>query len=156
MQLRCASEACRGALRSGTVASFPIAAVGNDRLGSALVQLLAQFSAVVVFVAEHSFRWLHSADEALRDRAIVCFASSQQNGDEAPFSICECMDLRVAPSTRAANSLFLLPTFPPDAERCALTCVESIICVSVDRPFLASSRNRFSQMPRRAQRTKRL
>src|SRR5215469_6686955 len=27
---------------------------------------------------------------------------------------------------------------------------ESIICVSADRPFLASSRNRFSQTPRRA------
>ena len=47
------------------------------------------------------------------------------------FSICECcVDLRVAPSARAANSLLLLPPFPPDAERCALTCVESIICVS--------------------------
>src|SRR5262249_44277190 len=32
------------------------------------------------------------------------------------------------------------PPFPPAAERCALTCVESIICVSVDRPFPASSR----------------
>jgi len=65
-------------------------------------------------------------------------------------------DLRVAPSARAANSLLPLPPFPPAAERCAFTCVESIICVSVDRPFLASSLNRFSQMPRRAQRTKRL
>src|SRR6188472_1687115 len=135
---------------------FPVAAVGNDRLGSALVQFVAQFGAVVGLVAEHVFRWLHPADEALRDRAIVCFASSQQNGDEAPFSICECVNLRVAPSARAANSLLLLPPFPPAAERCALTCVESIICVSADRPFLASSRNRFSQIPRRAQRTKRL
>src|SRR3977135_2762647 len=135
---------------------LPIAAVGNDRLGSALVQLVAQFSAVVGLVAEHAFRWLHSADEALRDRAIVCFASSQQNGDEASLSICECVNLRVAPSARAANSLFLLPPFPPAAERCAFTCVESIICVSVDRPFPASLRNRFSQTPRRAQRTKRL
>src|SRR5258707_1727775 len=130
---------------------LPVAAVGNDRRGSALVQFVAQFSAVVGLVAEHALRWLHSADDALRDRAIVCFASSQQNGDEAPFSICECGNLRVAPSARAANSLLLLPPFPPAAERCALTCVESIICVSADRPFLASSRNRFSQIPRRAQ-----
>ena len=49
---------------------------------------------------------------------------------------------------RAANSLFLLPPFPPEAERCTLTCVESIICVSTQRPFPASSRNRFSQIPR--------
>ena len=92
---------------------FPVAAVRNDWLGSALVQFVAQFSAVVGLVAKHALRWLHSADEARRDRAIVCFAASQQNGDEAPFSICECVDLRVAPSTRAANSLFLLPLFRP-------------------------------------------
>jgi len=60
----------------------------------------------------------------------------------APFNICECVNLRVAPSARAANSLLLLPPFPPAAERCAFTCVESIMCV---RPFPASSRNRFSQ-----------
>src|SRR6202040_2352001 len=108
-------------------------------------------------VAQHPFRRLHSADQALRDRAIMRFASSQQDGEKAPFSICECVYLRVAPSARAANSLLLLPPpFPPAAERCAFTCVESIICVSVDRPFPASSRNRFSQTPRRAQRTKRL
>src|SRR6516225_9230692 len=107
------------------------------------------------FVAEHPFRRLHSANETLSDRAIVCFTSGQQDGDKAPFNICKCVNLRVAPSARAANSLLLLPPLPA-AERCAFTCVESIICVSVDRPFLASSLNRFSQMPRRAQRTKRL
>ena len=37
------------------------------------------------------------------------FTSRQQNGDEASFSICECVNLRVAPSTRTANSLLLLP-----------------------------------------------
>ena len=135
---------------------FPVAAIWNDRLGSALIQFLAQFGAVVCLVAKHPFRRLYSADQALRDRAIMRFTSSQQDGEKAPFSICECVYLRVAPSARAANSLLLLPPFPPAAERCAFTCVESIICVSVDRPFPASSRNRFSQTPRRAQRTKRL
>ena len=67
----------------------------------------------------------------------MCFASSQQDGDKAPFSICKCVNLRVAPSARTANSLLLLP-LPPAAERCAFTCVESIICVSVDRPFPAT------------------
>ena len=54
----------------------------------------------------------------------MCFASSQQDGDKAPFSICKCVNLRVAPSARTANSLLLLPPFPPAAERCAFTCVE--------------------------------
>src|SRR5215468_157766 len=101
-------------------------------------------------------RRLYSADQTLGDRVVVCLASRQQNGDQAPLRICECVNLRVAPSARTANSLLVLPLFPPAAERCALTCVESIICVSVARPRPASSRNRFSQTPRRAQRTKRL
>jgi hypothetical protein len=135
---------------------FAVATVGNDRLGPALMQFGTQLGAVVGFVTEQVFRGLHSADQSFSDWTVVCFASGQQNGDEAPFSICECVDLRVAPASRATNSLFLLPPFPPDAERCALTCVESIICISADRPLPASSRNKFSQTPRRAQRTKRL
>src|SRR6266542_624018 len=87
------------------------------------------------------FRRLHSADQALRDRAIMRLSSGQQDGEKAPFSICECVNLRVAPSARAANSLLLLPPFAPAAERCAFTCVESIICVYVARPFPASSQD---------------
>jgi hypothetical protein len=90
-----------------------------------------------------------------RDRAVVCLATGQEDGEKAPFSICQCVSLRVAPAARAANSLFLLPPFPP-AERCALIYVESIICMSVDRPLPASSLNGFSQTARRPQRTKRL
>jgi hypothetical protein len=98
-----------------------IAAVWNDRFGPAPMQFSAQLGAVVNLIAEHVFRRLHSAEKTLSDRAVVRFASGQQDGDEAPFSICECVDLRVAPASRAANSFFLLPPFPPDAERCALT-----------------------------------
>jgi hypothetical protein len=84
------------------------------------------------------------------------FAAGQEDGEKTAPSICECRDLRVAPASCAANRLLLLPPFPPAAERCALTCVESIIWVVADLPFPASFRNRFSQTPRRAQRTKRL
>src|SRR5262245_48486640 len=100
--------------------------------------------------APHAVEWLSD------NGSPFTATSGQQDGDKAPFNICECVNLRVAPSTRAANSLLLLPPFPPAAERCAFTCVESIICVSMDRPLPASSRNRFSQTPRRAQRTKRI
>ena len=37
------------------------------------------------------------------------FAAGQQDGEKAPFSICECVNLRVSPAARAANSLFLFP-----------------------------------------------
>jgi hypothetical protein len=135
---------------------FAVAAIGNDWLGSSRVQLLAQFAAVVSLVAEHSFGWLGAADKPFGDWTVVGFTSGQQNSNQAPLSICECVNLRIPPSARAANSLFLLPPFPPAAERWAFTCVESIICVSAERPLPASSRNKFSQMSRRAQRAKRL
>ena len=62
-------------------------------------------------IAEHALRWLHSSDQALCERAIVRLASSQQDGDKSSLSICECMNLRVSPSARAANSLLLLPPY---------------------------------------------
>ena len=49
---------------------LPVGAVGDDRLGSALAQFLVQLGAVVGLVAEHAFRRLYSADEALGDRTI--------------------------------------------------------------------------------------
>jgi hypothetical protein len=37
--------------------------------------------------------------------------AGQKNGKKATFSICKCVDLRVAPAARAANSLLLRPLF---------------------------------------------
>jgi hypothetical protein len=129
-----------------------LAAVWDNRLGSTLMQLVAQLGAIVGLVTEHVFRRLHSADKPLRDRAVVCFTSGQQDGDEAPFSR-ECVNLRVAPASRAANSLVLLPAFSARrrAVRFDVGGVERIPGSSASRRV----RNRFSQPPRRAQRTKR-
>src|SRR6478752_2194689 len=88
---------------------FPVSAIWNDRLGSAFVQVFTQPGAIVSLVAEHPFRRPHSANEALRGRAIVCSACGQQDDDKTFFNICECVNLRVAPSARAANSLLLPP-----------------------------------------------
>jgi hypothetical protein len=60
---------------------LPIAFVGDDGLGSALVQLLSQFGAVVGFIAKHVFRRLGPADQALGYRAVVRFTAGQQDGD---------------------------------------------------------------------------
>ena len=88
----------------------PVAAVWDDRFGCMLVQFLAQLGTVIRFVAEHAFGAPHSADQAIGNWTIVRFACGQQDGDQASF-ICECMNLRVAPCARAANSLLLLPPF---------------------------------------------
>jgi hypothetical protein len=101
--------------------ALPAGAVGNDGLGSTPIQFFAQFVAVICLIAEQTFGWLDSVDEPSGNGAIVRLTAGQQDRDETAFSICECMYLRVSPAARAANSLFLLPPFPPDAERCALT-----------------------------------
>jgi hypothetical protein len=49
------------------------------------------------------------------------FTAGEQDGKKTAFSICDCVDFRIAPTARASNRLALLPLFPPDAERCALT-----------------------------------
>jgi hypothetical protein len=41
-------------------------------------------------------------------------AAGQEDGKKTAFSICECVDLRVAPAARAANRLSLRPPFPPE------------------------------------------
>jgi hypothetical protein len=130
--------------------------VGNDGLGAAIFQPLSQRRAVISLVAEKLRGGFDATDQALGRWTIVRLAAGQQEAKKTAFSICECVDLRVAPSARAANRLFLLPPFPPEAERCALMCVESIICVWLDRPRTASSRKSFSQTPRLAHRAKRL
>ena len=130
--------------------------VGNDGLGSALVQPLPQLGAVVGLIPEKLLCRLGPSDQALCERTIVRLTASQEEGKKTVFSICDCVDFRIAPASRAANSLLLFPLFAPEAERCALMCVESIICVFVDRPRAASSRNNLSHTPRSAQRTKRL
>jgi hypothetical protein len=133
-----------------------IGLVWNDGPGAALVEPLAQIGAVVSPVAEKLACRPRAADQALCGRAIMRLSAGQKDGKKAAFSICDCVDFRVAPAARAANGLLVLPLFAPDAERCALIWVESIICVSVDRPRAASSRNSRSHIPRSAQRTKRL
>jgi hypothetical protein len=63
--------------------------------------------------------------------------TGQQDSKKTALSIRDCADFRISAATRAANRLLEFPLFPPEAERCALTWVESIICISVDRPRAA-------------------
>ena len=78
---------------------FPAAPVGNDGLRSTFLQRFAQLGAIVGLISEHVFGRFRFADEAAGQRAVMCFASGQQNGKQASFSIRKCVDLRVAPSS---------------------------------------------------------
>ena len=98
---------------------LPVATVGNDWYGAALFQFLAQFFAVVGLVTKHPFGGFGSVDEPFGDQAIVRLTTRQQDGDQAPFSICECMDLRVAPAREQPTACFCSPLMngpplPPD------------------------------------------
>jgi hypothetical protein len=92
---------------------FAVGLVGNDGLGAAPPQPFSQRRAVISLVAEKLGGGFDATDQALGRRAIVRLAAGQQDGKKTAFSICECVDLRVAPSARAANRLFLLPLFRP-------------------------------------------
>jgi len=113
---------------------FAIAFVWNDSRRATLTEPIAQFGTDVGFVAEHFPGRLRSPNQSPGWWTIMCFAASQHDGKKTAFSIRDCMDFRVAPAARASNRLRLLPLFAPDAERWALTYVESIIWTSPDRP----------------------
>ena len=91
--------------------------VRNDGLGAAIIEPLAQRPAIVGSITKQLFRRLGAADQSLCRRAVVCLAAGQQEGKKTAFSICDCMDFRVAPAARASNRLRLFPLFAPDAER---------------------------------------
>jgi hypothetical protein len=74
-----------------------VAAVGNDWLGSAILQPQTQLGAVVGLVGDQAFRCFAYGDEPLRDRAVMRFAAGQEDGEKTAPSICACMDLCVAP-----------------------------------------------------------
>jgi len=72
--------------------------VGNDGLGTASFQPVPQIGAVIGSISKELLGGLRSPDQALRWRAIMRFAAGQQEGKRTAFSICDCMDFRIAPA----------------------------------------------------------
>lgn len=73
--------------------------VGNDRPGAATFQPMPQLCAVVGLVAEKLPGRLGATDQALSGRAVVRLAAAQEDGKKTAFSICDCVDLRIAPTS---------------------------------------------------------
>jgi hypothetical protein len=94
--------------------------VGHNDLGSTIVQPLPERGTVVGLVPEKLLCRLGPSDQALCAWTVMGFAAAQEDGKKTAFSICDCVDFRIAPAARAANRLLLFPLFAPDAERCAL------------------------------------
>ena len=60
---------------------------------------MPELRAIVSRIAEQLLGCLGTTDEALGRRAIVRLATAQEEGKKTAFSICDCVDLRIAPST---------------------------------------------------------
>lgn len=89
---------------------WPLAAglVAEDRFGAARVEPLSQLCAVVSRIAKQFFCWPGAAYQSWCGRAVMCLAAGQQEGRETAFSICDCMDFRVAPAARARANVLCL------------------------------------------------
>ena len=119
MRSRCDAAACRILVEAKGL--LAIGFVGHDGFGAARTEPMAQIGAVVGLVTKHLLCGFGAPDQPLRGRTIMCLTASQKDGKKTAFSICDCVDFRVAPAARASNRLVLFPLFPPEAERCALT-----------------------------------
>jgi len=78
---------------------FAVRPVRNDRLGAAIFQPLPQFGTVVGLVAKKLAGRLGATDQTPGWRTIVRFAAAQEDGKKTAFSICDCVDLRIAPAS---------------------------------------------------------
>lgn len=77
---------------------FASGQAGNNGFRSSVCEPLTQLCAVVSLVSEQLFRRPGPADEAFRYGSIVRLAAGQEDGKKTAFSICECVDLRIAPA----------------------------------------------------------
>jgi len=58
-----------------------------------------QFGTVVGLVAKQLAGLLGATDQTLGWRTIVRLAAAQEDGKKTAFSICDCVDLRIAPAS---------------------------------------------------------
>src|SRR5438270_7614129 len=87
---------------------------------------------------------------------ICVLARSKMKCARFAIRVAQRVDFRGPPAARAADRLFMLPPFPPLAERCALIEVESMDKVTPFLPQRASASKIACQCPRLAQRLNRL
>jgi hypothetical protein len=72
--------------------------VWDDGLGATIIEPLAQLGAVVSGIPEQLGSRFGTSNEAMSRRAIMGLAACQKDGEKTASSICQCMDLRIAPA----------------------------------------------------------
>jgi hypothetical protein len=91
--------------------------VGNDRLCAEVDDLGAQLVTVVAFVGDDSPHGRSERQHVGRSRDVGILAGGEMKDDGPAARIAQAMDFGRAPAARAADSLILVPPFPPEAQR---------------------------------------
>ena len=99
------------------VEGHPVGFVWNDGLGTTINDFGAKAVAVVSFVAnEGRHRW-RKLQKGRRCGNICVLAWSEMKCARSAIRVTQRVDFRGPPTTRTADRLFMLPPFPPLAER---------------------------------------
>ena len=113
----------------GTAGFFDgVAAAGDDRHGTIILDRLAHGLAVVGLVAGDSQGRLRRLQKLTDDLIVMHLAAGHDEVKRPALAIDERMDFGRAAAAADADCLMAFPPFAPAAARCALTIVLSIIC----------------------------
>jgi len=104
-----------------------VAAAGDDGKSAFVLDLLADFFAVVGLVGGDGERRSGGVENLFDDLAVMDLAARQYEVQWPAFAIDDRMDLGRAATPADADRLILLPPFAPLAARCAFTIVLSIM-----------------------------
>ena len=137
------------------MSALPGRIVGDDRLAPAPPQPRSEGITVVGRIRQAALG-SQVGDQGRRDGYIALMPRADEQPTGAPSRIDGGMEFGRAAPPRPANGLVMRPPFPPAADRCTLTGVESSSSATGGPPAAASSANTWSQTPLRAQRTNRL
>ena len=139
-----------------TVESYSVGFVWDHRLCPAVDNVGAKVIAVVALV-RYERRYRRSKRKKCRCGGdIGVLTGSEMKCARSTIRIAQRVNFRGASAARVADRLFVLPPFPPLADRCALIEVESIDKVMLCLPQLAKASKIAPQRPLLDQRLKRL
>src|SRR5262245_47776979 len=136
--------------------SYSVGLVRDDGCCTAIDDVGAKVVAIVTLVGNEGAHGRSKRKKGRSRSDIGVLTGSQMKCAGSAFRIAQRVDLRGASAARATDRLFMLPPFPPLAERCALIEVESIDKVTLSLPQLAKASKIACHRPRLAQRLKRL
>ena len=129
---------------------------GDDGFRSGCGETVAQVPRVVALVGDQADRRRFLVQQGGCGRDVGVVRGGEGEGDRSAASICQRVDFRAGTTARAPDGLNFRPPFPPWAERCARTAVESMLSSSGNSALAASAAKMRVHSPRWLQRLKRL